>query len=246
MTTNPGNTVLVTYDVPSKVHNLGAVHAMRAHGFLPIQLSVWVGRLSAVNALPLDEWREKGVKVEVIQFAAHEFETVRRLALAAMAKDASELRAFVDKQLSRAEDHFAQGERLASATETKRGRSILRSMIRQARRRINGAKQAGLLFDLMGDAATLFDAVGSAIRAHELALAGSGRDERPLEQMELDAMLGDEFSPSKVPGVQTVLNKAVMTMAPDWKQQVGFDDDDNPRPVKGTAAAADAWEDNRE
>ncbi len=167
MTMHENLTALVTYDVPSGTKGINAVATMRKHGFLRLNLSVWVGQLGSVSALPIGEWRAKGVNVEVVRFAPDDWENIKRLAAIALNNDVKELREFIDRQLERGRAKYNEAELMVSAKGVKQANSMMRGLLRNARAKMVAAQEAALAFDLLASSEDLFAAVRASIEHTE-------------------------------------------------------------------------------
>jgi len=160
-------TGLVTYDLPVGCVAKNPSGLLRSAGLVRLNYSTWIGPLWAVERLPVEKWRNEGMKVEAVQFADHDYENVRRLARLALETSMRDLRESISKALESARDRFERAENEMSANLVKRARGFLRRRLNASKKAILDAREAALAFDLLVSSEDLFVALRASIHADE-------------------------------------------------------------------------------
>jgi len=181
----------LSYDIPDTVKMPNPSGLLESMGMFRSQYSVWVGTLATIAMLPLEQWAQKGVVVDVMEYKDSQWEKVRAQAERALNARLDEFRQFMDAQIAKAEATFAQAETEQSAKLTQKARWQLRVALNDGLRRVKAAQATLLMFDLLNtreDLLKAFQATSDAyMAAHETrAWLRKRKDEEPLEQEAID------------------------------------------------------------
>jgi hypothetical protein len=159
--------VMFVYYHPSRSGLKNPAGPLRKLGFVSFDGSCWFGHEDAVAAINVSGWKEAGARWQTVPFTEMQWESIREIARMALEKHVAEVRATLDEKAAKAQAMFAQANREQSIRGVQKASWYFAGRVRVAKQRLNEALEAALIFDLMGDAASLFDALRLAVDAHE-------------------------------------------------------------------------------
>lgn len=140
---------MLSYDIPKSIKMPNPSALLHRLGMFRINLSVWVGSLSAIACIPLDKWSEKGVAANVMRYEREDWEKVRALAEQSLESELDDLRTYIKKHIARATALLSDAEAAQSAKDVSRARGYVAGHARECKRRIAAAEASLLMFDLM-------------------------------------------------------------------------------------------------
>lgn len=165
----PKEAVMVVYYIPNGAGLKSPPAMMRRNGFVSYDGSCWFGHKAAVAGLKFDGWAEAGARWNVVPFTEVQWPDIRRIAEACLTKHIADVRESLTDGMAKSAKRLADAEKLMSAKGVKRASSFTRGQVTQAKRRLVQAQEAALIFDLLGETASLFDALRSEVMAAEQA-----------------------------------------------------------------------------
>lgn len=164
--------VMVVYYLPTMTTRGTGVaykvpNMLRKHGFVSFDGSCWFGHEDAVAALDFEPIKRVNGRFQVVPFEEVQWEAIRAIARLGLEKDVEQTMDSVNETVAKAQAMFQQANREQSVGGIQKASRYLDNRLRLAKKRLNEALEAAVIFDLMGDAASLFDALRTSIAAHE-------------------------------------------------------------------------------
>lgn len=154
---------LLVYDIPQKAKMGNPSYHLRHYG-VRVNLSAWIIPDNRIAMVPIDLWREKGAKVELVRFDERDGETIIRLAREALKLEITTMEESLRDGIKAIRDALAK---VASGDEEALAKvsNLAGGHVRRADKAADAAEECSALFGLTADVKPLIDGLRELVVA---------------------------------------------------------------------------------